>query len=101
MGAQRFNAGYWLTAFNYALHHRLLVALLEGILYPKTYAPTLHSRLGGHALRLLVALLEGILYPKTYAPNLDGCHVEMGVLGRLLDEKAPKLSKHLKVIITF
>ncbi|GBF94787.1 hypothetical protein Rsub_07959 [Raphidocelis subcapitata] len=47
---------------------------------------------------LLVALLEGILYPKTYAPNLDGCHVEMRVLGQLLATKAPKLSRHLNSI---
>lgn len=48
-------------------------------------------------LRLMVALLEGILYPKTFAPNLDGCHVEMRVLGRLLAEKSPKLHRHMEV----
>lgn len=47
--------------------------------------------------RLLVALLEGILYPKTYAPNLDGCHVEMRVLGKLLADKAPRLARHMHV----
>lgn len=46
---------------------------------------------------LLAALIGRVLYPKTYAPNLDGCHVEMGVLGRLLRDKAPKLSRHMQV----
>jgi len=46
-----------------------------------------------------VALLETILYPNTYAPNLDGCHVEMRVLGNLLSDKAPKLAKHLQVCV--
>jgi hypothetical protein len=44
-----------------------------------------------------VALLEGILYPKTYAPQLDGCHVEMRVLAELLKAKAPKLHRHMEV----
>lgn len=47
---------------------------------------------------LLVALLEGILYDKTFAPNLDGCHVEMRVLQKLLAEKLPKLHKHFEAI---
>ncbi|KIZ01456.1 Growth hormone-regulated TBC protein 1 [Monoraphidium neglectum] len=47
---------------------------------------------------LLVALLEGILYPKTYAPQLDGCHVEMRVLAELLKAKAPKLHRHMEAM---
>lgn len=48
---------------------------------------------------LLAALIQRILYAKTYAPNLDGCHVEMGVLGKLLRDKAPKLARHLQVCL--
>eukprot|EP00878_Enallax_costatus_P013196 GHUV01013793.1.p1 GENE.GHUV01013793.1~~GHUV01013793.1.p1 ORF type:complete len:255 (+),score=79.89 GHUV01013793.1:508-1272(+) len=49
---------------------------------------------------LLVVLLEKVLYPGTYAPNLDGCHVEMGCLGQLLQQKQPKLAAHLQVTAT-
>jgi hypothetical protein len=36
-----------------------------------------------------------VLYPGTFAPNLDGCQVEMGALGALLEAKQPALYKHL------
>ncbi|WIA37952.1 hypothetical protein OEZ86_001329 [Tetradesmus obliquus] len=45
---------------------------------------------------LLVVLLEQVLYPGTYARNLDGCHVEMGCLSQLLQQKQPKLAAHLQ-----
>jgi hypothetical protein len=38
-----------------------------------------------------------VLYPGTYARNLDGCHVEMGCLSQLLQQKQPKLAAHLQV----
>lgn len=38
-----------------------------------------------------------VLYPGTYAPDLDGCHVEMGVLGALAAQKQPRLAAHLEV----
>uniref|UniRef100_A0A061QXG8 Tbc protein n=1 Tax=Tetraselmis sp. GSL018 TaxID=582737 RepID=A0A061QXG8_9CHLO len=45
---------------------------------------------------LLVALLEGVLYPGMYANNLEGCHVEMKSLGKLLGKKDPRLALHME-----
>lgn len=42
-----------------------------------------------------------VLYPGTYAQNLDGCHVEMGCLGQLLQQKQPSLAAHLQVSAPF
>mmetsp|Transcript_7312 Transcript_7312/g.20625 ORF Transcript_7312/g.20625 Transcript_7312/m.20625 type:complete len:373 (-) Transcript_7312:70-1188(-) len=48
------------------------------------------------AFWLLVAILEGILYPKMYSNNLEGCHVEMKSLGKLLEKKDSKLAAHME-----
>ncbi|KAF6248400.1 rab-GTPase-TBC domain-containing protein [Scenedesmus sp. NREL 46B-D3] len=47
---------------------------------------------------LLVVLLDKVLYPGTYARNLDGCHVEMGCLSQLLQQKQPTLAEHMQAL---
>jgi hypothetical protein len=49
------------------------------------------------AFWLMVVLLDQVLVPDNYAPNLDGCHVEMRVLGTLIKGKHPKVAAHLEV----
>ena len=49
------------------------------------------------AFWLMVVLLDQVLVPDNYAPNLDGCHVEMRVLGSLIKDKRPKVAAHLEV----
>mmetsp|Transcript_46329 Transcript_46329/g.117311 ORF Transcript_46329/g.117311 Transcript_46329/m.117311 type:complete len:370 (-) Transcript_46329:421-1530(-) len=44
---------------------------------------------------LLMAILEGLLYPGTYSNNLEGCHVEMKSLAELLAKKEPALAAHM------
>jgi hypothetical protein len=50
------------------------------------------------AFWLLMAILEGLLYPGTYANNLEGCHVEMKSLAKLLAKKDPALAGHMETL---
>jgi|LauGreSBDMM110SN_4_FD.fasta_scaffold128060_1 hypothetical protein len=47
---------------------------------------------------LLVVLIERILYPNTYSETLEGCHIEMRALGKMIRAKLPVIWTHFRDI---
>jgi len=67
----------------------MLLLVLE---YDEEAAFWILCRLVGHDRQ------EGILYHDLYASTLSGCHVEMRSLDDLVDQKLPRLAKHMKFL---